>query len=344
MRPQAVSQALKTLVSIKRPVMLWGQPGIGKSDLVRQDAASRGKDYGFIDLRLSQLDPVDMRGIPYHDLKKKVTNWATPHFLPQDGEGTLFLDEINSAPQATMAAGYQLVLDRRLGDYVLPEGWAIIAAGNNTGDRAIVNQMSTALRNRFVHIDVEVNVDDWHQWALINGIRPEILAFLRFRPNLLNVFDLQHTNNKEGKKAQQTDKAFATPRSWKFVNDIINSEHKQSNAIEFDLIKGAIGEGPAGEYIAYQRFYKDVPDLDALLLSPKTAIIPEEPATLYAVSTGLAAKITKDNIAKAIIYIGRMPKEFQVLTIKDAIIRDKEISNTKAFEKWGIANADILIG
>lgn len=343
MRPQAIASALQILIPAKRPIMIWGSPGVGKSDLVRQDAKTRGSDYRFIDLRLSQLDPVDMRGIPVYDVKKKQTNWAIPNFLPQEGEGTLFLDELNSAPQATMAAAYQLILDRKLGDYILPLGWCVIAAGNNVGDRAIVNQMSTALRNRFVHIDFEVNLDDWCQWALMNNINPEVLSFLRFRPGYLNIFDTSTQTSKEAKKATLSEKAFATPRSWKFVSDILTATHSQSLSIEFELIKGTVGEGPAGEFLAFQKCYKDMPNLDIVIGSPETAAVPDNPATLYAISTGLAMKATLDNVKNILVYAERLPKEFQVLLVKDAVVRNREIANTKTFEKWGVKNADILL-
>ena len=184
MRPSQITAALGYLIDANQPVMLHGSPGVGKSDVVRQIAKQRGIE--LIDLRLSQLDPVDLRGVPSVDTKKHITSWNTPSFLPTDGEGILFLDEINSAAQATQAAAYQLVLDRKLGDYVMPPGWAIIAAGNRSTDRAIVNQMSTALKNRFTHLNYEVNNDDWCDWALRSNIAVEVLGFIRFRPMLLN--------------------------------------------------------------------------------------------------------------------------------------------------------------
>lgn len=340
MRPSQIATAIGICIDAAQPVMLHGPPGAGKSDVVRQVAKQR--KINMIDLRLSQLDPVDLRGVPSVDTKARKTQWNTPDFLPTDGEGILFLDEINSAAQATQAAAYQLVLDRKLGDYVLPKGWSIVAAGNRVTDRAIVNQMSTALKNRFTHLNYEVNNDDWCEWALRSNIDIAVLGFIRFRPILLNEFE-QRSKTKEEKDRLQhlkDQQAFATPRSWEFLSRIVSQ--KPDPGIEFELYSGVVGEGAAAEFMGYLKYYRDLPNLDALLMNPGSAKVPEEPATLYALSTGLATKATPDNIERVVKYALRMPAEFQVLLMKDAIVRDNELTNTKAFNEWAIKNADIM--
>jgi hypothetical protein len=174
------------LVAAQQPVFVWGGPGIGKSAVVKQLAEAL--KITLQDVRALLLDPVDLRGLPFlgNDGRSK---WATPEFLPQEGSGILFLDELNAAPAMVQASCYQLVLDRKLGEYTLPEGWAIIAAGNRDSDRGATTRMPTPLRNRFVHLDFEVDVHDWSDWAIHVGIRPEVIAFLRFRPELLSAFD-----------------------------------------------------------------------------------------------------------------------------------------------------------
>lgn len=340
MRPSQIATALNYLIDANQPVMLHGSPGVGKSDVVRQIAKQRGIE--LIDLRLSQLDPVDLRGVPSVDTKKRVTLWNTPNFLPTDGKGILFLDEINSAAQATQAAAYQLVLDRKLGDYVMPPGWAIIAAGNRATDRAIVNQMSTALKNRFTHLNYEVNNDDWCDWALRNNIAVEVLGFIRFRPMLLNEFEQRNASKEEKERVQRLKdaQAFATPRSWEFLSKVV--QQKPSSDVEYELYTGVVGEGAAAEFMGYLKYYRDLPNLDALLMNPGAAKVPEEPATLYALATGLATKATQDNMERVVKYALRMPAEFQVLLMKDAIIRDSELTQTKSFNDWAIKNADVM--
>lgn len=340
MRPSQVAEAINVCIEANQPVMIHGSPGVGKSAVVRQVAAQRGIE--LIDLRLSQLDPVDLRGVPSVDTKKKQTTWNTPNFLPTDGEGILFLDEINSAAQATQAAAYQLVLDRKLGDYVLPPGWVIIAAGNRSTDRAIVNQMSTALKNRFIHLNYEVNNDDWCDWALRNNIAVEVLGFIRFRPMLLNEFEQRNDSKEERERVQRLKdaQAFATPRSWEFLSKVV--QQKPSTDIEYELYSGIVGEGAAAEFMGYLRYYRDLPNLDALLMNPGTAKVPEAPATLYALATGLATKATQDNMERMVKYALRLPAEFQVLLMKDAITRDNDLTQTKAFNEWAIKNADVM--
>lgn len=340
MRPSQIAIALGHLIDANQPVMLHGSPGVGKSDVVRQIAKQRGID--LIDLRLSQLDPVDLRGVPSVDTKKHITTWNTPSFLPTDGNGILFLDEINSAAQATQAAAYQLVLDRKLGDYMLPPGWAIIAAGNRSTDRAIVNQMSTALKNRFTHLNYEVNNDDWCDWALRSNIAVEVLGFIRFRPMLLNEFEQRNESKEEKERVQRLKdaQAFATPRSWEFLSKVV--QQKPASDIEYELYSGIVGEGAAAEFMGYLKYYRDLPNLDALLMNPGAAKVPTEPATLYALATGLATKATQDNIERVVKYALRLPAEFQVLLMKDAIARDNDLTQTKAFNDWAIRNAEVL--
>lgn len=340
MRPSQIAIALGHLIDANQPVMLHGSPGVGKSDVVRQIAKQRGID--LIDLRLSQLDPVDLRGVPSVDTKKHITTWNTPSFLPTDSNGILFLDEINSAAQATQAAAYQLVLDRKLGDYVLPPGWAIIAAGNRSTDRAIVNQMSTALKNRFTHLNYEVNNDDWCDWALRSNIAVEVLGFIRFRPMLLNEFEQRNESKEERERVQRLKdaQAFATPRSWEFLSKVV--QQKPASDIEYELYSGIVGEGAAAEFMGYLKYYRDLPNLDALLMNPGAAKVPNEPATLYALATGLATKATQDNMERVVKYALRLPAEFQVLLMKDAIARDNDLTQTKAFNDWAIRNAEVL--
>ncbi len=198
MKASQLFESLRVLVSARQPVFIWSGPGCGKSSIVAQLAKTL--EIPLQDVRALLLDPVDLRGLPFLGSDGR-SKWATPEFLPQDGSGILFLDELNSAPAMVQASCYQLVLDRKLGEYTLPEGWAIIAAGNRDSDRAVTTRMPTPLRNRFVHLELEVDVQEWSEWAIQEGIRPELIAFLRFRPELLS----------------QPDKdahAFPSPRSW----------------------------------------------------------------------------------------------------------------------------------
>jgi hypothetical protein len=185
MKPSKLYEALHALIGERVPLHIWGACGVGKSQIVAQVA--NDLDYDFLDVRAVQLDPVDLRGLPR--IAADQTEWVPPKFLPTTGKGILFLDELTSAPQMTQAGCYQLVLDRRLGEYVLPDGWVVIAAGNPASERGVHFAMPRPLRNRFVHLDLEPDLDDWCRWAVKAQVRPEIIAFLRFKPELLHTSD-----------------------------------------------------------------------------------------------------------------------------------------------------------
>jgi hypothetical protein len=324
MKASVIYRALRALVAAKQPVFIWGGPGIGKSAIVRHLAADSALPLQ--DVRALLLDPVDLRGLPFlgQDGRSK---WATPEFLPQGGSGILFLDELNAAPAMVQAGCYQLVLDRKLGEYTLPEGWAIIAAGNRDSDRAVTTRMPTPLRNRFVHLEFEVDLQDWSEWAIEAGIRPEVIAFLRFRQELLSAFD-------------RDANAFPSPRSWEFVSRILDATPDQT--VEHELFAGAVGSGAATEFSAFLKTFRELPNIDAILLNPLKEPVPENAAAQYAVASALAHCATDTNFDRICTYLGRMPTEFSVLCVRDASLRQPAVQHTPAFTKWATTNHHVL--
>jgi len=252
MRPTEVKMALECAFNARLPVMLWGSPGIGKSEIVKQVAKKNNRPV--FDIRLALLDPTDLRGIPFYNPERKTAEWATASILPQDpnSNAIIFLDEINAAPPVIQAAAYQLVLDRRIGDYTLPEGVDIVAAGNREGDKAVTFKMPTPLLNRFIHIDFEVKFDDWYDWAVQNKIHEHVVSFLNNQKSKLNKFD--PTSKSRG---------FPTPRSWEFVSRILYGGG--SDSILRNLIAGAVGEGAAIEFMSYRKVYLTLPDPGEIL-------------------------------------------------------------------------------
>ena len=279
------------------------------------------------DVRALLLDPVDLRGLPFlgNDGRSK---WATPEFLPQDGSGILFLDELNAAPAMVQASCYQLVLDRKLGEYTLPAGWAIIAAGNRDSDRAVTTRMPTPLRNRFVHLEFEVDMQEWSEWAIQAGVRPEVIAFLRFRAELLNAFD-------------RDANAFPSPRSWEFVSRILESRQPEPS-IEHEFFAGAVGSGAATEFSAFLRMFRELPNIDAILVNPHKEPVPENAAAQYAVASALAHRASDTNFDRICVYLDRMPTEFSVLCVRDASLREPAIRHTAGYTKWAIQNHHVL--
>ena len=322
------------------PVMLWGAPGVGKSQMVAQIAKNHGVP--LIDIRLSQMEPSDLRGIPFR--VDEFVEWAVPSMLPNlkrhGNRGILFLDEITSAPPSVSAAAYQLILDRKLGEYEVPEGWAIIAAGNRQGDRGVTYSMPAPLANRFSHYEVEINLDDWVAWAYANGIDERIIAFLRFRQDLLFEFD-----------AAQNPVAFPSPRSWEFAHRALH-KFDESNNLLLGALQACVGKAAGIEVKAFVDSLDQMPDLDAIINGEDVAA-PKEIDLQYAVATALVgrairAKETDDaltvhgNILK---YASRFPqREMGVMMVSDmhrAVGQD--IFAVPEFAVWADKIADIML-
>ena len=323
MKAKELKESLSKLIEAKLPTFIWGSPGIGKSSIVKQIAKDKGLE--FIDLRLSLLDPTDLKGIPFFDNKNNEAVWALPNFLPKDNKscGILFLDEINTAPPSVQAAAYQLVLDRRVGDYELPDGWAIVAAGNKESDRGVVYRMPPPLANRFVHLDMEVNFQDWKSWAYQNGIEPSIIAFLNYDNSKL--FNFDPANN---------EKSFATPRSWEYVDRILKSNLPKES--ELEILSGAVGKEVALSFIGFKKVMHRLPNIDDIL-SGKEVELEQDSQLLFALIAALVAKLknsSKEAIENSIKFSFNLPSEYSVMLIKDMQQNGIEIEDCTAFEEW----------
>lgn len=327
LKPSGLAKALLHLITIKRPVFIWGPPGIGKSDIVA--GLAEAEKLELRDIRLSLLDSVDLKGFPIADKDKHQMSWLPADFLPKEGKGILFLDEMNSAPPSVQAASYQLMLNRRIGDYKLPDGWSIIAAGNRESDRSVVHRMPSALANRLIHLHLEANLDDWCDWGYKNDIHSNTIGFLRFKPNLLNSFD--HNAN-----------ANPTPRTWAFADSISRIEGMDKETA-FAMIAGAVGDGPAGEFEAFVRLAQELPTIEEILAKPKKIDVPTNPSVLYALVTSLAMKATTANFDVIMDFVTRIPPEFQVVFMRDTARRDSSVASCKAFSTWTSKNSSIIM-
>ncbi|WP_204326601.1 AAA family ATPase [Rhizobium lusitanum] len=333
------AKMLEAYIEGDTPVMLWGAPGIGKSDVVEQTAHKLGM--ALIDQRLTTLEPVDLRGLPH--IRDGAAVWANPDILPnakRDGErGILFLDEINAAPASTQAACYQLILNRRIGEYRLPDGWRIAAAGNRQSDRASAQRMPSALANRFAHIDVVPDVEAWANWAIGANIHPAMIAFLRFRPLLMHLMPGAATDKGEVTISMPSDaRAFPTPRSWTDAAKYVDRDADMRQP----LIAGRVGVGPSVEFEGFIRTFLEVPSIRTILADPAGAKVPTGPGALYAVSAALARAATPVTFGPILEYVKRIPKAYEVLTAVDAQNRDKALTETQAFVNWCGRNVEVF--
>lgn len=308
--------------------MLWGPPGVGKSSLLLQFTTSLSM--GLIDFRASTRDPVALMGLP--DTAGDTTRWKVPDEFPKvdrDGErGILFLDEINVASPAMQAACYGLVLDRRVGEYRLPEGWMVMCAGNRQSDRAAAQRMPSALANRLAHIDLDPDVDTTTAYFIKKDYSPILVAFLRWRPALLHDMSTPDL------------RAFPTPRSWEEVAKVCDLPASQRSR----AVSGIVGEGAAAEFEGFVRVYQGLPSLDLVLANPNSAPVPTDPAARFAIASGLARKVKANTIANGMAYMQRLPTEFEIMFTVDAVRRDPGLSHTDAFVEWSTRNQDVILG
>ncbi len=312
---------LEVLLQTDTPVFIHGSPGIGKSYIVNDIAKRNGLE--IIDVRLSQLDAVDLRGIPAIDNGQTV--WMPPVFLPsdKDSKGVLFLDELNSAPLSVQAAIYQLVLDRKIGEYSMPKGWKIVCAGNRIDDKGIVFKLPSPLINRMVHIVLEAKYEDFKVWAIKNSIHPFIIGFLGFRPDLLS---------SEVPGSTETNPAFCTPRAWSMLSNILFLNSDINKIVP--IVYGTVGYGAGIEFISFVKVYKQLPNVDGIL-EGKSNDVPKEPSSLYALTAALIEKYS--DIPQAVNlfeYSKHLPVEFSVMLIKDLIVKDENIGELDEFEVW----------
>lgn len=320
---------LETLTDAGDAVMLWGPPGIGKTDIVLQLGAKKHRKV--IEFHAALRETVDLRGIPVPDLATGKTRWLVPDELPnaeRDGEfGYLFCDEINQASPQMQGVLGGLILYGTIGDYRLPPGWRVIAAGNRVSDRAAAQRMPTHMRNRFAHLFITPDVNAWCGWANANAVAPEVVAFIRLRRDFLHVMPKGDEN------------AFPTPRSLTKAAKYVNAAKAQ----RLRLFASLIGDAYASELDGFIELYRSLGDLDDIVADPDGAPVPSEPSCRYAVCTGLARMATRKNFPAIIRYAKRLNRESEVLVVTDATGRDGSLKNTATYGSWAVDNQDLTL-
>jgi hypothetical protein len=281
--PNSAKASIKHAITKKRPIFLWGPPGIGKSDIVAQITDSLPNSH-LIDVRLSLWEPTDIKGIPYFDSNAGTMTWAPPAELPNEEFAAqydnivLFLDEMNSAAPAVQAAAYQLILNRKVGTYKLPDNVLIVAAGNREADKGVTYRMPAPLANRFVHLEMSVNFDDWFQWAVDNQIHKDVVGYLQFSKKDLYDFD-----------PKSPSRSFATPRSWSFVSELLEDNIDENTTT--DLVSGAVGEGLAVKFMAHRKVAADMPNPTDILAGKVKELQNKEISAMYSLTVSLCYEL-----------------------------------------------------
>lgn len=274
-RPRDVKVFLARCMEVGRPAMIWGPPGIGKSELIAEIGAEAGRPV--IDMRLLLLEPTDIKGIPYYHPETKTMKWAQPSDLPTEtylSNAILFLDEINAAPPSVQAAAYQLILNRRVGEYYLPKGVSMLCAGNRESDKGVTFRMPSPLANRLVHVEMASNFEDWQKWAIANKVHADVVGFLSHHKQKLFNFD-----------PKSPDKAFATPRSWFFVSQLISDNLPES--MNTTLVAGTVGEGLATEFSAHRKVAARMPKSEDVLMGKEKQLNVKDLSAMYSLTVSM---------------------------------------------------------
>lgn len=324
-----INQAKEHIIDVLRAGLvpnLLGSPGLGKSDLVRQIA--KELSLKVIDLRLAQMDPTDLVGLPSLDGDR--SNYAPPANFPLEEDKVpegyngwlMFFDEANSAPQGVQSAAYKVILDKMVGQHNIHKNVAMVCAGNLTTDKAVVNRMSTALQSRLIHFNLMVDSKAWQNWAVDNDVDFRVRSFIDFRPELLHKFDPKHSDN-----------TFPCPRTWEFLSKLIKGK-KELTTNHIPLLAGAVGEGTAYEFREYTEIYKKIPTLTQIMANPTGIKMPEEPSHKYAVTSLIGEVADKENIDNLMAFVERMDLEFQVITLQKVIRAKKDLMSNSAINDW----------
>ena len=280
--PNGAKKSIVRAFKKQRPIFIWGPPGIGKSDIVGQI----GSDMSalVIDIRLSLWDPTDIKGIQYYAAYDNTMKWAPPSELPDANMAkkykkiVLFLDEMNSAAPAVQAAAYQLILNRKVGTYKLPDNVLIVAAGNREADKGVTYRMPSPLANRFVHLEIKVDFDDWFAWAVQNDIHQDVVGYLSFSKKDLYDFD-----------PKSPSRSFATPRSWSFVSELL--EDDDDEATTTDLVSGSVGEGLAVKFMAHRKVSAQLPNPSDVLAGKVKTLDTKEISAMYSLTVSLCYEL-----------------------------------------------------
>ena len=333
-KPSQLLEALRFCDRAALVPFILGPAGLGKTDICRQFAherAGEGVEEPYHPVYLGQRGPTDLAGFPYIDRETNRMRFSVPALLPTTPGTTLHFDEFTNAPKLNQNMALQITHEKRVGEWVAPERTMMILSGNGQGDRCHTERLSSALANRVMFLHLVPDLEDWSAWALKAGVDVRVVAFLRFRPDLLHTFSASSWDGETG---------FASPRSWAATARLV--EANPPGFLRHPMLEGLIGPGPAAELNAFLATYEALPSIDGILLDPKGSEVPEDPSARYAVCAALCNRTTKGNFDRVSTYLARLPKEFEVFGVRLCYKVKKEITATRAFVQWASDNTASL--
>lgn len=336
-------------VGLRQTLMFWGRFGIGKTQAVTQVAWSYylrkhpkakvtgGKPPNLVDIRLSQYESVDFRGLP--DRQNDMTVWNLPATIPYKGNPNfveddqpifLFLDEFNSGTDEVQAVAYQLTDEQRVGEHILMDNVIIICAGNREMDRGITHRMSKPLCNRLLHFEVVFNLDNFIDYMIAAGHDEIAVSFFRYRRELLEAYN-----------PEVDSKVFVTPRTAEKALICLSTD--MPSHVKRSAVAGAIGVGPATELFAYMNLAGGLPDIDDIIANPKSVAVPTDLGMCYAVTMMVSGAMSLENAEALHTYLQRLAPEFQVTAWTAATRRDETLYQSKAWLTFSKDHKQALI-
>ena len=321
--PRDLAAIIEVMLECDQPLMIWGGPGLGKSDICRQVADALG--YRYHDIRPMLMERADLMGVPYVD-DLFHTLWASPGFLPESNSPDkhfIILEELPNAKPDMMCALYQFVLDRKCGDAELPDGARIIACGNRQKDRGGTHRMPAPLASRFIHIELESSISDWLDWAVVNDIDPDVMFFLRFQSDFLNNFN-----------PKLEDPAFPCPRAWTALSKLKTRMGSFDTSVQRTVYRGAVGEDAANAFAAFLSMKEQLPHPRSILMQPDTAMVPELGSAKVAIASSLCKMADEFNMDSICTYALRLDPEIGQFLVGQCLKQDPSLQNADGYVRW----------
>ncbi|WP_199856227.1 AAA family ATPase [Diaphorobacter sp. J5-51] len=333
--PKKAEKLLSAYINARTPILLTGAPGVGKSSIV--EAAAEAAGYDIILSHPVVSDPTDAKGLPWPDKDGETATFLPFGDLAQAINATRptvwFLDDLGQASPAVQASFMQLLLARRVNGHKLPDCVTFVGATNRSRREGVTGMLAPVLSRFGTVVEVVVSVDDWTQWALRADMPPELISFLRFRPDLLHVYD--------GAKKANDMENFPCPRTWEFAGRSLKMTLPED--LEFAAIAGAVSEGAAIEFRAFLTMLRsNLPNPDRIILDPDNAPIPTRPDMLWAVCTALAKKASDANCGRIFRYAERLhadgKSEFGTLMVKDISRLQPTVTETPDWARLAVSD------
>lgn len=333
--PSVIYDTIRRLILMQEATMLWGPPGIGKSDLLRRIAED--EDFIFIDIRASTMAPEDMLGIPYRE--GKITYWATPAFLPPTDSDLKYLivfEELPTATEAVQSTLYQIILDRKHGMYDLPKNASVVATGNRRDDQGVFHPYADALKDRFWNLELKPDIREWLQWAYENDVADEVRGYISIKPEALSRAD---PDNDDEYMLRDEHRSFTTPRSWTKVSKYLTEYGRPESQVEYVLYSGKIGPEAASDFIAFLDQWRDLVHPRTIIDDPENAPIPENTSALIATCSSLYRLADDTNFSAIVKYAQRLPRpEVRAFLVDSCVNRDSTLRDTPHWIAYAATN------